>query len=132
MFTELKRQFVLGQPRNDRNRKTPGRLPTVAELFPEIITPVLDNADDLPACSAVEALERQEPFINQTLAYQALAMLARLFRHGELTYHGGFVNLASGTIAPLRRMSHERPRPSGMKCKGNYNVSGRLARTTHS
>jgi hypothetical protein len=27
-------QFVLGQPKNDRNRKTPGRLPSVAELFP--------------------------------------------------------------------------------------------------
>jgi PRTRC genetic system ThiF family protein len=94
-------QFVLGQPKNDRNRKTPGRLPTVAELFPEIVTPVLDNTDNLPACSAVEALERQEPFINQTLAYQALAMLARLFRHGEITHHGGFVSLANGRMAPL-------------------------------
>ena len=94
-------QFVLGQPKNDRNRKTPGRLPTVAELFPEIVTPLLDSADDLPACSAVEALKRQEPFINQTLAYQALAMLARLFRHGELTHYGGFVSLANGRTAPL-------------------------------
>jgi len=82
-------QFVLGQPKNQRNRKTPGRLPTVAELFPEIVTPLLDGTDDLPTCSAVEGLERQEPFINQTLAYQGLAMLARLFRHGELTHHGG-------------------------------------------
>lgn len=63
--------------KNDRNRKTPARLPTVAELFPEIVTPLLDNTADLSACGAVEALERQEPFINQTLAYQALAILAR-------------------------------------------------------
>ena len=94
-------QFVLGQPRNKRNRKTRGRLPTVAELFPEIVTPLLDNSDNLPACSAVEALERQEPFINQTLAYHALAMLARLFRHGEIACHGGFINLANGRMAPL-------------------------------
>lgn len=94
-------QFVLGQPRNSRNRKTRKRLPTVAELFPEIITPLLDNADDLPACSAVEALERQEPFINQTLAYHALAMLARLFRDGELGHYGGFINLANGRMSPL-------------------------------
>jgi PRTRC genetic system ThiF family protein len=103
-------QFVLGQPKNDRNRKTPGRLPTVAELFPEIVTPLLDNADDLPTCSAVEALERQEPFINQTLAYQALAMLARLFRHGEITHHGGFVNLANGRMAPLTIPTARSPR----------------------
>jgi PRTRC genetic system ThiF family protein len=94
-------QFVLGQPKNNRNRKTKGRLPTIAELFPEIVTSVLDANDDLPACSAVEALERQEPFINQTLAYHALAMLARLLRHGELTYQGGFINLATGRMAPL-------------------------------
>jgi PRTRC genetic system ThiF family protein len=94
-------QFVLGQPKNDRNRRIRGRLPTAAELFPEIVKSVLDDADDLPSCSAVESLERQEPFINQTLAYHALAMLARLFRHGELTYHGGFINLETGRMAPL-------------------------------
>src|SRR5438270_1451993 len=94
-------QFVLGQPKNDRNRKTPGRLSTVAELFTEIVSSLVDSADELPACSAVEALERQEPFINQALAYHALAMLARLFRHGELAHHGGFINLASGRMAPL-------------------------------
>ena len=103
-------QFVLGQPRNGRNRKTRRRLPTVAELFPEIVTPLLDNADDLPACSAVEALERQEPFINQTLAYHALGMLARLFRHGEIMHHGGFVSLANGRMAPLTIPTARSPR----------------------
>jgi hypothetical protein len=93
---------VLGQPKNDRNRKTPGRLPTVVELFPEIVTPLLDKADDLPACSAVEALARQEPFINQTLAYHALAMLGRLFRRGEISHHGAFVNIAEGRMSPLK------------------------------
>jgi hypothetical protein len=40
-------------------------------------------------------------FINQTLAYQALAMLARLFPDDDVTYHGGFINLANGRMAPL-------------------------------
>jgi hypothetical protein len=77
------------------------RLPTVAELYPEIVNPKLDRKDKLPACSAAESLDRQEPFVNQTLAYQALAMLARLFRYGRLSYHGGFINLATGRVAPL-------------------------------
>jgi PRTRC genetic system ThiF family protein len=102
-------QFVLGQPANDRNKKYNGRLPTVAELFPEISDAKLDKRDKLPSCSAVEALDRQEPFINQTLAYQALAMLARLFRYGRLTYHGGFVNLATGRVVSLPI----RPVPNG-------------------
>ncbi len=94
-------QFVLGQPENHKNSKGPCRLPTVAELFPEIVDAEFDKRDNLPSCSAVEALTRQEPFINQSLANLALAMLARLFRHGRLSYHGGFVNLAVGLTAPI-------------------------------
>lgn len=94
-------QFVLGQPDNGRNKKCDRRLPTVADLFPEIVNPKLDKKDRLPSCSAVEALERQEPFVNQTLAYPALAMLARLFRYGQISYHGGFLNIASGRVSAL-------------------------------
>jgi PRTRC genetic system ThiF family protein len=94
-------QFVLGQPDNRRNSKCSSRLPTVAELFPEIVDPELDRKDSLPSCSAVDALTRQEPFINQSLANLALAMLARLFRHGRLSYHAAFVNLESGMAAPV-------------------------------
>jgi hypothetical protein len=49
----------------------------------------------------VEALERQEPFINQTLAVSSLAMLARLLRYGQISYHGGFYNAESGRLAAL-------------------------------
>jgi PRTRC genetic system ThiF family protein len=94
-------QFILGQPQNARNKKSALRLPTVSELFPEIIDPKMDKKDKLPACSAIEALDRQEPFVNQTLAYQSLAMLARLFRYGRLSYHGGFINLSTGRTAAI-------------------------------
>jgi hypothetical protein len=42
-----------------------------------------------------------QPFVNQTLAYLALAMLARLFRYGRLNYHGSFVNLRNGRTTPI-------------------------------
>lgn len=64
-------QFVLGQPKNSANRKKKDRLPTVAELYPEILKRD-ETEDDQPSCSAAEALTRQEPFINQSLTYQAL------------------------------------------------------------
>jgi len=53
-------------------------------------------------CSAAEALERQHPFINQTLANHALALLSRLFRCEPMAYHGGFLNLTSGALVALR------------------------------
>jgi PRTRC genetic system ThiF family protein len=93
-------QFVLGQPLNARNRRKAARLRTVSELYPEIIDAEAGE-DPLPSCSAVEALDRQEPFINQALASAALAMLARLFRYGKLTHHGGFFNAERGGISAL-------------------------------
>ena len=61
----------------------------------------LDN-DDQPSCSAAAALDAQEPSINSTLAQHALALLARLFRYGQISYHGGFINLATGATSVLR------------------------------
>jgi PRTRC genetic system ThiF family protein len=94
-------QFVLGQPLNRVNRRKAARLRTVSELFGEIVDSALDD-NTQPSCSAAEALQRQHPFINQTLAQHALALLSRLFRGEPLSYHGGFVNLASGSVVPLR------------------------------
>ena len=54
------------------------------------------------AGSVAEALTRQEPFINQNLADQSLALITQLLRRGSLTYQGGFYNLATGQLVPLR------------------------------
>jgi hypothetical protein len=94
--TPIGGQFVLGQSENQRNKARDVRLPTTSEHFPELINTTLDKKDKLPSCSALEALEQQEHFVNQTPAYQALARPARLFRYGQLSYHGGFVNLQTG------------------------------------
>jgi PRTRC genetic system ThiF family protein len=95
-------QFVLGEPLNRRNRRHKLRLRTISEVFPEVIAKELERGD-LPSCSAAEALERQEPFVNPILANHALALLARLFRYGVISYHGGFVGLSSlGGVQALR------------------------------
>ena len=93
-------QYILGQPLNGRNRRKAERLRTVSELYPEIADATAGE-DPLPSCSAVEALERQEPFINQTLAASALAMLARLLRYGRLGHHGAFFNAGTGQMTCL-------------------------------
>jgi PRTRC genetic system ThiF family protein len=118
-------QFVLGQPWNRRNPRRAERLRTASELFPEIMD-TTRGEDDAPSCSALEALERQEPFVNQTLASHALALLSRLFRHGELDVHGAFVSVAHQRVQPLdidqttwrkarkRRIIHEKRRNNGV------------------
>lgn len=93
-------QFVLGQPRNQVSPRRQDRLRTVTELFPEIMD-TTTGEDDLPSCSAAEALQRQEPFVNNVLATSALAMLARLLRYGRISYHGGFYSATNGRTAEL-------------------------------
>lgn len=94
-------QFVLGEPLNAVNRRSKIRLRTATELFLALADASLDD-DGQPSCSALESLERQSPFINSTLAQHALALLARLFRYGEISYHGGFMNLATGAASVIR------------------------------
>lgn len=93
-------QFVLGQPLNQANPRRRDRLHTITEIFPAI-TDTTTAEDDLPSCSAAEALERQEPFVNNVLATSALAMLAHLFRYGRISYHGGFYSAQNGRLASL-------------------------------
>ena len=91
---------MLGEPQNARNKRSRTRLRTVAELYPEIVDPALDD-DNEPSCSAIEGLERQECFVNTVLAQHALALLARLFRYGQISHHGGFVDVATSRSVPL-------------------------------
>ena len=122
-------QFILGEPLNQINRRARIRLRTVAEWFPEIVDASLDN-DGVPSCSAAEAIERQEPFVNQTLAQHALALLARLFRYGMTSYYGGFINLATGGCAPLPTDSRLRRRASFRRrreAKSRNAITGRAA-----
>jgi PRTRC genetic system ThiF family protein len=93
-------QFVLGEPLNDRNRRSRLRLRTAWELYPTLVDRTLDD-DNEPSCSALEAISRQEPYVNSTLAQHALALLARLFRYGEIAYHGAFVDVANARSVPL-------------------------------
>lgn len=108
-------QFVLGEPQNARNKRSRLRLRTAAELYEELIDPELGD-DHEPSCSAIEALDRQEPYVNSCLGQHALALLARLFRYGQISHHGGFVDVAGARCVPLpidparwRRMRRQNP-----------------------
>ncbi|MBN9617186.1 MAG: hypothetical protein BGO25_03025 [Acidobacteriales bacterium 59-55] len=87
----------------------------MVELYPEIASPWAGE-DPLPSCSALEALQRQEPYTNQVLAASALAMLARLFRYGTIGHHGAFYNAETGRMhvmpvdPELRRRTQRRSR----------------------
>lgn len=95
-------QVVLGEPLRNYQQAAdhPDRLPTVIDLFPDILDKRITE-DDAPSCSMAEALERQELFINRAVSDWALNLLWRLFRYGEIDHHGVFINLATARATPL-------------------------------
>lgn len=107
--------FVLGEPLNQRNRRSKMRLRVVSELFPEIVDGALVEAEGLPGPDPASFLDGQDAFVSHILANHALMLLARLFRYGYVSYHGGFVNWRGG-LRPLRivprraQTAHERDR----------------------
>ena len=92
--------MVLGQPANARNRPSATRLRCAHELFPEIAD-ATQGEDDAPSCGTIEAIERQDLFLNDMLANQALNLLWNLLRYRSLSTHGTFVTSSTGLCTPI-------------------------------
>lgn len=102
-------QVILGEPWDRTNGPhRDGRLPTVVEVFPELLDTRLKE-DNRPSCSLAEALESQDLFINDHLSRWALQILWDLFLHAKIGYHGVFINLADDP--PVRRLPVPKPTP---------------------
>ena len=67
-------QVVLGCPLGRVNPRRRDRLRTAFELFPELVDAAMPE-DDAPSCSTLEALDKQDLFVNDTLVTAALALL---------------------------------------------------------
>lgn len=93
-------QVVLGQPLGYYNRQKRERLRTAYELFPELCDTSIPE-EDAPSCSTLEALEKQDLLVNDFAATISLNLLWQLLRHGNLTYHGAFYSLTTGSVRPI-------------------------------
>src|SRR5690606_8196545 len=60
---------------------TVGKLPFITEEYGELLKQS-EVLDDTPSCSLAEALEKQDLFINATLAQMGCSLLWNLFRQG--------------------------------------------------
>lgn len=109
-------QVVLGEPRGANMRP---HLPTVVEVFPELLDASLPE-DDRPSCSLAEALESQDLFVNQHLATWGSQLLWTLFRRGKISHHGYFINLAGGEVRPIPVPAP--PAPAAKKSRGRRAV----------
>ena len=86
---------------NSEKYETVENLPFVTEEFGELLK-VSEVEDDTPSCSLAEALEKQDLFINSTLAQMGSSLLWSLFRNGLTENRGFFLNLKNFHSQPLR------------------------------
>ncbi len=90
---------TIKQP-NSEQFETVEKLPFVTEEFCEILKQS-EITDDTPSCSLAEALEKQDLFINATLAQMGCSLLWNLFRNGLTEYRGFFLNLKDFRSQPI-------------------------------
>ena len=86
---------------NSEKYETVESLPFVTEEFGELLKQS-ETEDDTPSCSLAEALEKQDLFINSTLAQMGSSLLWNLFRNGLTENRGFFLNLKEFRTQPIK------------------------------
>jgi PRTRC genetic system ThiF family protein len=86
---------------NSEKFETVENLPFVTEEFGELLIQS-ETEDDTPSCSLAEALEKQDLFINSTLAQMGSSLLWNLFRNGLTENRGFFLNLKNFHSQPIK------------------------------
>tara|TARA_B100001105_G_scaffold225506_1_gene195018 strand:- start:342 stop:671 length:330 start_codon:yes stop_codon:yes gene_type:complete len=86
------------QPNSDKF-ETVECLPFITEEFGELLRQ--SETGGAPSCSIAEALEKQDLFINSTVAQAGCSLLWQLFRNGYTANRGCFLNLREFRASPL-------------------------------
>lgn len=89
------------QQPNSKKYETVASLPFITDEFGELIKQS-ENEDNTPSCSLAEALEKQDLYINSTLAQMGSSLLWNLFRNGCIENRGFFLNLKEFRSQPIK------------------------------
>jgi PRTRC genetic system ThiF family protein len=75
-----------------------GKLPCITERFDFSL---INEQESGPSCSLAEAIEKQDLFINSTLANAGAKLLWKLFREGMTNQAGAFLNMDTMKMNPV-------------------------------
>ena len=88
------------QPESEKYEMV-ANLPMITDEFGELLKQS-EQSDDTPSCSLAEALEKQDLYINSTLAQMGCSLLWNMFRYGMTENRGFFLNLKNFQVQPLK------------------------------
>lgn len=89
----------LRQPKSEKYNPI-NHLPFVTEEYGELLQKS-EEIDDTPSCSLADALEKQDLFINATLAQMGCSLLWNMLRNGFTENKGFFLNLKDFRTQPI-------------------------------
>lgn len=89
---------AINQPRSEKYT-TVNNLPFITDEFRTLL--VSSEEPDAPSCSAFEAIEKQDLYINSSLANMGASLLWSMFRNVLLEYRGLFLNLKDYRSQPI-------------------------------
>ncbi len=87
----------IAQPRSEKYEPV-ATLPVIVQ---RVDYSRIKTDDSGPSCSLAEALEKQDLFINSTLAQLGADILWKMFRSGMIEHCGAFLNLDSMKVNPI-------------------------------
>ncbi len=79
-----------------------GKLPFITEEFKNVLLAQTSNETNTPSCSLAEAVNKQDLFINPSMANLGASLLWSLFRGGKLENKGFFLNLKDFRSQPMK------------------------------
>lgn len=118
-------QVIIGQP-----GKRSGRLPCATEIHAEL-TDLTTPEDDTPSCSAIEALEKQDLFINSVLARLGLQLLWKTLSQPHIEHHGYYLHLGKGQARALHVPPLEKQKGSSKSRRTGRQHKVREQQTNH-
>lgn len=89
----------ISQP-NSKKYETIGKLDFITDQYADLLKHS-EEMDDTPSCSLAEALEKQDLFINSSLAQLGISLLWQFFKQGYIDKRGFFLNLENFKMNPL-------------------------------
>ncbi|MDX2001823.1 MAG: PRTRC system ThiF family protein [Chitinophagales bacterium] len=91
---------TINQPHSEKY-ETIANLPFVTDVFGQLLKKA-ETEDNTPSCSLAEALNKQDLYINSSLAQIGCSLLWNLFRNGMTENRGFFFNLDKFISQPLK------------------------------
>lgn len=74
------------------------KLPSIIDIYGELSVYDIEETQGIDGCSMAESLAKQDVFINDEIAIQAVKIVQQLIRHYRISYHGAVVNQRTNKV----------------------------------